>query len=174
MSYTVGRLARKFGLSRSTLLYYDSIGLLHPAERAKGAYRHYGDEEAERLRLICLYREAGLPLKEIRQVLDSQDSALADALEKRLETLNVEISQLHEQQDLVLRLLKNKKSLAVPQAMNKELWTSLLLDSGFSEEDTHTWHRTFERHSPEKHQRFLEFLRIPTDEITAIRAWSKS
>ena len=38
---TVGRLARAFGLSRSTLLYYDSIGLLRPTGRSPANYRLY-------------------------------------------------------------------------------------------------------------------------------------
>jgi len=173
MSYTVGRLAKKFGLSRSTLLYYDAIGLLKPEVRAKGEYRHYGEKGARRLELVCLYREAGLPLKEIKRVLDSRNSELAGALEKRLEDLNLEIAQLHRQRDLVLRLLKNKKRLAAPGPMNKRLWTLLLADSGFSEEDMRSWHRAFERRSPEKHQRFLEFLQISRSEIEFIRTWPK-
>ncbi len=38
---TIGRLARRFGLSRSTLLYYDSIGLLSPSTRSAKDYRLY-------------------------------------------------------------------------------------------------------------------------------------
>ncbi len=36
---TVGKLAEDFGLSRSTLLYYDRIGLLQPAARTEKGYR---------------------------------------------------------------------------------------------------------------------------------------
>ncbi len=173
MSYTVGRLAKRFGLSRSTLLYYDSIGLLKPEVRGEGEYRRYGKDAIKRLEMVCLYREAGLPLKEIKRVLDSRDSQLAGALENRLEDLNVEIAGLHEQRNLVLRLLQNKKGLAAPGPMNKEMWTALLADSGFTGEDMRSWHRAFERRSPEKHQSFLEFLQIPEDEIASIRIWSR-
>lgn len=171
MSYTIGRLAKKFGLSRSTLLYYDSIGLLRPEGRVKGEYRYYDEKGVKQLELVCRYRNAGLSLKEIKRVLDSADSELAIVLERRLEELNIEIAQLHEQRDFVLRLLKNKEGLAVPGPMNREIWTSLLTDSGFSEEDMRSWHQAFERRSPEKHRRFLEFLRIPRNEIELIRAW---
>ncbi|EKD38479.1 MAG: transcriptional regulator, MerR family, partial [uncultured bacterium] len=57
-SLTVGRLARKFGLSRSTLLYYDAIGLLSPAGHIQGEYRLYGPSEEGRLEQICRYRRA--------------------------------------------------------------------------------------------------------------------
>ena len=38
---TIGKLARKFDLSRSTLLYYDRIGLLKPSGRTRANYRVY-------------------------------------------------------------------------------------------------------------------------------------
>jgi hypothetical protein len=54
---TIGRLAERFGLSRSTLLYYDSIELLSPSARSDANYRLYsleslgiGDEEVSRIR----------------------------------------------------------------------------------------------------------------------------
>ena len=49
MALTVGRLAKRFGLSRSTLLYYDRLGLLCPSGRSGGDYRLYEDADAQRL-----------------------------------------------------------------------------------------------------------------------------
>ena len=68
--YTVKELARLTGLTPRTLRYYDSIGLLSPARR-ENDYRLYGPEDVGRLQQILLYREMGLPLEEIRQVLDA-------------------------------------------------------------------------------------------------------
>ena len=59
---TIGRLARRFSLSRSTLLYYDSIGLLRPSGRSPANYRLYTERDRRRLELICRYREAGVPM----------------------------------------------------------------------------------------------------------------
>ena len=42
MPLTVTRLARACGLSRTTVLYYESLGLLRPARRTPGNYRAYG------------------------------------------------------------------------------------------------------------------------------------
>jgi hypothetical protein len=52
-SVTIGQLARKHGLSRSTLLYYDRIGLLSPTSRSAAGYRRYGPTEVDRLTRIC-------------------------------------------------------------------------------------------------------------------------
>ena len=58
--WTVTQLAQRCGLSRSTLLYYESIGLLKPPSRSGGNYRRYGEQDLQRLEQICLYRDAGL------------------------------------------------------------------------------------------------------------------
>lgn len=171
--YTVGRLAKKFGLSRSTLLYYDSLGLLIPSSRTEGRYRLYSNEDAKRLEQICLYRKAGLPLEDIRRVLDSPESSLASTLEKRLDELNEDIERLRQQQHFIIGLLKNNRLIERITVMNKETWVSLLVASGFSEDDMRRWHVEFERSAPEKHLRLLKFLRISDDEIEVIRSWAQ-
>jgi hypothetical protein len=35
------------------------------------------------------------------------------------------------------------------------------------------WHVEFEKAAPAEHQEFLEFLHIPAEEVTRIRAWSR-
>lgn len=171
-TYTVGRLAKRFGLSRSTLLYYDSIGLLHPSVHEPGEYRHYIEEDTERLASIMVYRKAGLALAEIKTVLDAPDTRLRMALESRLSELSEEVRTLRDQQAFVLKLLGGE--LPEDEAMNKETWTSLLAASGLSEQDMKRWHSEFERRSPENHRRFLELLSIPKEEIQSIRSWSRA
>lgn len=53
-------------------------------------------------------------------------------------------------------------------ALDKATWTGLLCVAGFSEADMRRWHARFERADPDKHRRFLEFLRIPAEEIADI------
>jgi DNA-binding transcriptional MerR regulator len=172
--YSIGQLAKKFNLSRSTLLYYDKIGLLEPANHVEGDYRHYSAKDARRLEQICQFRQVGLPLKEIKQVLDAPKTKLAGALENRLIEINSEIDRLRDQQNVIVALLQNPKSHKRINIMNKEVWVSLLEASGFNEEDMTNWHIEFERQSPDKHQKFLEFLCIPQDEILHIRSHGKS
>jgi DNA-binding transcriptional MerR regulator len=64
----IGELARRTGSATSALRYYESIGLLPPAERA-GGRRHYPPSSAERIALIRLYQDAGFTLAEIRQLV---------------------------------------------------------------------------------------------------------
>jgi len=57
--------------------------------------------------------------------------------------------------------------------MTKEKWVSIMKGAGFSEADMHRWHVVFERTAPDDHEQFLQYLRIPSDEIQAIRKWSR-
>ncbi|WP_415715483.1 MerR family transcriptional regulator [Maridesulfovibrio sp.] len=168
---TVGRLAKKYGLSRSTLLYYDSIGLFSPSAHMKGEYRSYGVEEEKRLAQICHYRKAGIPLKEIKVILDSPASGISGVLEARLKELNEEISSLHAQREFISGILKSSPHVQSSK-MDKAAWTEVLRSSGFSEKDMQDWHKAFERTHPDQHQQFLEYLHIPDDEIRLIRKWS--
>jgi MerR family transcriptional regulator, thiopeptide resistance regulator len=64
----VSRLAR---VSVRTLHYYEEIGLLVPARRTDAGYRLYSDDDLLRLQQILIGRELGLPLEEIRRLLDN-------------------------------------------------------------------------------------------------------
>jgi len=68
---TVTKLARRCGVSRTALLYYESIGLMPPPARTDGNYRCYSEADAERLKRIRAYRNAGLRIEDIRAPLGS-------------------------------------------------------------------------------------------------------
>lgn len=169
--YTVTQLARRCGLSRTTLLYYESIGLLRPAARTAGNYRAYGEPDLARLRQICVYRDAGLKLKDIRALLGRKGSDASKVLEHRLLEIDQEIAALRAHQQAIFKLLEHK-ALRKDQRMTKEKWVSIMRSSGFTEEQMMAWHAEFEHSAPAEHQEFLEFLHIPAEEITRIRGKS--
>lgn len=171
---TVGQLARRFGLSRSTLLYYDSIGLLSPSERSPANYRLYSRADVERMERIDLYRKAGLPLADIARILRAGGGERRRALEARLGALHREIGALRRQQRVVLALLKSAGRLARTRYLDKERWVAILRATGMSEDDMRRWHVEFERSSPDAHRDFLESLGIAESEIERIRRWSAS
>jgi DNA-binding transcriptional MerR regulator/ubiquinone/menaquinone biosynthesis C-methylase UbiE len=169
--YTVGRLARRHGLSRSTLLYYDRIGLFSPSARAHGEYRRYSAEDDARLERICQYRRAGLSLADIALIMsDTGGAGVRAALEGRLAELSDEMAALRDQQALVAGLLGRPDLLAGRDGLDKATWVALLRDAGFSEPEMERWHARFERTAPQRHETFLRHLRIPDDEIASIRA----
>lgn len=172
--YTVGALARSVGLARSTLFYYDRIGLLTPSHRSATRYRLYGEEARARLETIRTYREVGLGLAEIRSLLEARGVRTAVILTERLERLNQEIARLRDQQRVIARLLKNRALLKKARALDKRRWVQILSAAGLDDAAMHRWHVEFEALAPEAHQDFLESLGIPSREIASIRRWSRS
>jgi DNA-binding transcriptional MerR regulator len=171
--WTVSKLARACGLSRTALLYYESIGLLKPASRSAGNYRTYGEKDLARLLQICVYRDAGLKLDDIRAILDRPPDGASSVLKRRLVELNGEVEKLRGHQRAILLLLRNKTSFGRNKVITKDKWVSIMKASGFTEADMRRWHGEFERSAPGEHQEFLEFLHIPEAEIRSIREWSK-
>jgi DNA-binding transcriptional MerR regulator len=171
---TITELARSCGLSRGTILYYESIGLVKPAGRTPAGYRIYGPKDQARLRRICSYRSAGLTLDDIRTLLDApHPGGAAGVLRRRLEELGQEIGRLREHQHSVARLLGTVLASGRNQMVTKEKWISIMRSAGFAEDDMKRWHAEFEKMAPAEHQEFLEFLHIPAAEITQIREWSR-
>jgi DNA-binding transcriptional MerR regulator len=172
--YTVGRLARRFGLSRSTLTYYDRIGLLRPSARSAAGYRLYNEQDVSRFEKVLLFRGVGLSLEAIGQLLASEPGSIGKALENRLVQINADISALRRQQDLILRLLQGGDAGRRARVMDKQGWVALLRATGLDEDDMERWHAEFERVAPEAHQDFLESLGIEAGEIAAIRRRSSA
>jgi DNA-binding transcriptional MerR regulator len=168
----VSALARRHGLSRSTLLYYDRIGLLRPGGRSPSGYRQYSAGDEERLRQICLYRKAGLSLAGIRRLLGAPRRELAAALEQQVFELSAQIDALRARQHLIVGLLRKPRVLERAGVMTRKTWTELLRASGFTDEDMRRWHLDFERLEPRRHQRFLEFLGLSPAEVRTIREWA--
>ncbi len=82
---TVGRLARKVGLSAEAVRYYERLGLLAPAVRSASNYRYYGAEAERRLRFIRRAQALGFSLSEIAELLSLHTRPEADMGEvKRL------------------------------------------------------------------------------------------
>ena len=170
-TYRITELARIFGLSRSTLLHYDRIGLLAASDRSRADYRIYTEQDRRRLERICQYRSAGLPLADIRALLATPGQPTARLLEKRLRQTSAEIGALRGQQRLLASLLR-VAGRKVPPAVDKHMWVSMLKAAGVSQKSMERWHREFERRAPRDHHGFLASLGIPESEIARIRAYS--
>lgn len=171
--FTIGQVAKKYGLSRSTLIYYDKIGVLKPGGRSESNYRLYTKDDLHRMDRIMLFRGAGLSLESIGALLDKNDSDLNVSLEQRLYAINDEIQGLRDQQQVILRLLENQNHAGKTRVMDKETWVSILEASGLDDEGMRNWHVEFEKTSPEAHQDFLESIGIDREEIKLIRQWSR-
>ena len=166
---TLGQLAREAGLARSSLLHYETLGLLVPAGRSTGGYRLYDDAQRERLRAICAYRAAGLSLAAIRGVLASRADEAAQILETHLLALNDEIARLRDRQKTIATLLAQPSFKRRGRSCGKDAWVALLRRAGFDDARMDRWHAEFEAESPDAHAAFLVSLGLTQQEIKTIR-----
>jgi DNA-binding transcriptional MerR regulator len=171
---TLGRLARRSGLARASLLHYEQLGLLQPSGRSAAGYRLYGPREQQRLQLIRQFRTAGLSLDTIGELLarDTPADTPATRLTERLQAIQAEVDRLRRQQHTLARLLAGTSPATWAACHDKASWSALLHQAGFSDADMHRWHADFEHDDPAGHQRFLAALNLPDDEIRRIRRWS--
>ena len=110
-SYTVGRLGQLCGLSRTALLYYDSIGLLVPSGRSSSGYRLYSEADRSRLERILAFRALGLELEKIGELLDLPEAGPAGALLRRVLDINDRITELRTQQRGILDFLEANRNV---------------------------------------------------------------
>lgn len=116
--YTVKRLSDMAGVTVRTLHYYDEIGLLKPTHISANGYRHYDDTALYRLQQILFYREMGLELLEIREILDRPDFDLSAALRSHRAALKEKINRLFNLVDTVndtLEHLEGEKDMSKKQ-----------------------------------------------------------
>ena len=176
-TFRITELARRFGLSRSTLLYYDRIGLLPPSGRTRAAYRLYSQEDAARLEHVLFYREAGLSLPEIKRLVENNENEKAcdgSILERRLREIGRELAALKSQQRIIAGMLKTSATGLNDLGLDRELWSSLQKACGLDGSALKRWHTEFERRAPGAHHDFLLNLGLSEKEAIQVRMLTKN
>ncbi|KUH94330.1 MerR family transcriptional regulator [Mycobacterium sp. IS-3022] len=106
---TVGAVAALTGVSVRTLHHYDHIGLVVPSVRTSAGYRGYTDADIERLHVVLVYRSVGLPLEEIRALLDG-DADVLDHLQRQHRLLLEQADRLQHTIKAVEELMSAHRS----------------------------------------------------------------
>ncbi|MGE3108373.1 MAG: MerR family transcriptional regulator [Phycisphaerales bacterium] len=106
---TIARAARVVGLSASALRFYEREGFLSPSGRSRSGYRLYDQAALDRLRFLRAAQSIGLPLKDIRAVLemDARTSRprMRELLEARLADVEGKLKELNTVRDALSRAL---------------------------------------------------------------------
>jgi len=135
--FKVSEFAEKAGVTVRTLHHYDRLGLLKPSGRTEAGYRLYADRDFVRLQQIVTLKFIGLPLKEIKALLDDSDLDLSAALrlqkqllqEKRrqvgmaIQAIEEAERSMSEQSTQSPDLAALKKIIEVMERQNNMEWT---------------------------------------------------
>lgn len=97
-SYRVNQFAQRAGTTVKALYLYDRLGLVKPRRTAAG-YRTYTENDLVRLEQIAALKFLGIPLKQMKALLDPAAPALANVLRQRR-------AALEEQQRRIARAIR--------------------------------------------------------------------
>lgn len=92
---TTGQFASAMGVSKDTLFHYDDIGLFCPQKISDNGYRFYSIYQMETFDTIRMLRDLGMPLKEIRDMLEHRSPELVmRVFEEREQQIDAQIEKL--------------------------------------------------------------------------------
>ncbi len=99
--FTIGELAGRFGLPTHVLRHWESMGLLAPA-RAPGGQRRYGQADLARVAMILMGKDAGLGLRDLREVLSTENPMdHADLLRRHVTELDRRLAETQAAKDFI-------------------------------------------------------------------------
>ena len=91
--YQASEFAKLAGVTVRALHHYDRLGLLRPRQRSRAGYRLYTAKDFARLEQIVVLKFLGIPLKQIRRLLEP-DARLKDVLRRQRDVLFAKRHQL--------------------------------------------------------------------------------
>lgn len=151
---TVGAVAALTGVSVRTLHHYDHIGLVVPSVRTPVGYRGYTDVDVERLHLVLVYRAAGLPLDEIRSLLDDSDADVVAHLQRQHALLREQADRLTETIKAVEELMTaHRRGIQLSAEEQVEIFGTTAFGGEYAAEaeerwgDTDAWSQSQQRAS---------------------------
>ena len=95
MEYTIGEISKLSGVSKRALRYYEEYKLLIPSRLDSNGYRLYGKREIERLQHILFYKELGISLDKIYDILSDENFNSENTLKEHLQSLILKREQIN-------------------------------------------------------------------------------
>ena len=149
---TVGAVATLTGVSVRALHHYDHIGLVVPSVRTPAGYRGYTDADIERLHLVLVYRSVGLPLDDIRRLLDGANPDVLAHLQRQHALLTERADRLQDTIKAVEELMNaHREGIQLSGEEQVEIFGTTAFGEEYAEEaaqrwgDTHAWKQSQQR-----------------------------
>lgn len=116
--YSVSEVAKLAKISSRTVRFYDEKNLVSPSSIEENGYRVYTDKELEQLKLISYLKELGFSLKDIKRLLNDENSmqSLQLLIERQKQINNEKIEALKNKQ----KQLRNFEKILRPRNLKNE------------------------------------------------------
>jgi DNA-binding transcriptional MerR regulator len=106
----IHEFSQKIGLSEKTIRYYEEIGIFPLPRRSQNGYRHYDNNDIEKVKFVIGARILNLSLDEIAEILDMRDRRKAPC-RAMLNSIEQKISQISENIRLLQKMETELKKL---------------------------------------------------------------
>ncbi|MFD7021518.1 MerR family transcriptional regulator [Promicromonospora sukumoe] len=107
---TVGGAASVVGVTVRTLHHWDEVGLARPSQRTAGGHRLYDAADVARLHRVRLYRELGVPLGEIADLLGAAADDAEESLRRQRDQVREQIQRLERSVEALDRMIEARRS----------------------------------------------------------------
>lgn len=107
---TIGKLAKKSGVSIDSIRFYERRGLIAEPKRTESNYRIYSLESADRLRFIKKSQKLGFSLGEIQELLELSHDPTASKADVKVKT-DEKINDIQSRIQALKRMLKALEQL---------------------------------------------------------------
>jgi len=103
--FSISDFAEYSRTTRDTLLHYDRIGLLSPAERGENNYRYYTGAQLAVVNVTRILQQLGMTLEEIKELKDRRTPQLTDeVLASQIEKIDKKIDDWNRARKMLLTI----------------------------------------------------------------------
>lgn len=128
MAYTVNQVAQMSGVSVRTLHFYDEADLLKPAYHGENGYRFYEEPQILILQQILFYRDLGIELRRIKEIMGREDFEKVAALHAHRKALEQKLARTQELMRTIDRTIQHVEG--GPEMKTEEMFTGFSVDAG--------------------------------------------
>ena len=108
----IREISVRYNVSARTLRYYEDMGLIESIRNDDYAYRLYNESTIKRLEQILILRRLNISIKDIKRIFSTAGSEVVlDVLEKKVGSIDEEVSLLHELKKIILEFIEQIKNL---------------------------------------------------------------
>ena len=158
----IREISVRYNVSARTLRYYEDMGLIESIRNDDYAYRLYDETAIKRLEQILILRRLNISIKDIKRIFSTAGSeVILDVLEKKVGSIDEEVSLLHELKKIVLEFIEQIKNLD----FEKETDIKLLYEKA-ADIETHITNTDYNGNSAA--ERFFEVTEKLNDKVPDI------
>jgi len=124
MTYGIKEVAEMVNVTANALRYYEKVSVVDEVRRDKNGVRQYSDKDVERIQMVIILRNMGMPINEVRasmhQLRDDPSleelfafkeniSGLLDQLDERKRMIEIEKDHVRDKIKIVDEQIRRKK-----------------------------------------------------------------